>query len=147
MKENAVLNHLVDINRDACDFYSSAMTRLEDASLANTFRELESMHSNVITVLNRRIVENGGEADADGTLAGKGARMFGEIMAKMSGDPDETLISYLEEAEDRCLHSLEDAIDEDDISVETRALLSTELGVLKRTHDHMKSLKEIMRTH
>jgi uncharacterized protein (TIGR02284 family) len=147
MKENAVLNHLVDINRDACDFYSSAATKLEDTNLISTFRELESMHSNVITVLNRRIVENGGEADADGTLVGKGAKVFGELMAKVSSDSDETLISHLEEAEDRCLHSLEDAIEEDEISAETRALLSTELGVLKRTHDHMKSLKEVMRAH
>lgn len=143
--ENNVLAHLVDINQDASEFYSSAAQKVENPNLARTFRELETMHNNVIIVLNRRISENGGEAEIDGTLVGKTAKFFGELMAKVSNDVDETFVVRLEEAEDRCLHSLQDALQEDDLSTETKTLLRTELGTLQRTHDHMKALKMTMK--
>lgn len=143
-QENRVLTHLVDINQDACDFYSEASKRAESPEISHNFRELESLHQSVVSDLSRCIRENGGDPDADGTFTGKTVQFFGTLMSKLSSDVDETLVNYLEEAEDRCLHSMQDAIDEQKIRPHTKALLVGELSTLQRTHDHMKSLKDSM---
>lgn len=144
-KENKVLNDLVDINRDASEFYKSALDKVKNPRLERSFSDLERLHSSVASDLSRQIRNNGGVAAEDGTFAGKTARVFGEMLAKVSNDADETLVSRLEEAEDRCLHSMREALDDKNIHAETRALLVSELGTLQRSHDYMKALKDSMK--
>jgi uncharacterized protein (TIGR02284 family) len=143
-KENKILRHLVDINKDASQFYKSAVSRIKNARLERSFTDLELLHSAVVTDLTKKILENGGAPEADGTMIGKSARIFGELMAKVSNDADETLVAHLEEAEDRCLHSMREALDERHVQANTRALLIDELGTLQRSHDYMKALKDSM---
>lgn len=143
-KENKILNQLVDINQDASEFYKSALERVKNPRLERSFSDLQRLHNAVIHDLTQQIVENGGEPDVDGTIAGKTARVFGEMMARVSNDIDETLVSRLEEAEDRCLHSMREALDQRDMQPNTRALLVSELGTLQRSHDYMKALKDSM---
>lgn len=143
-KENKILAHLIDINQDASDFYNSALGRVRNSRLERSFSDLERLHSAVVSDLSRKIRENGGTTDADGTVVGKSARIFGELMSKVSNDADETLVTHLEEAEDRCLHTMREALDERDVQATTRALLIDELGTLQRSHDYMKALKDSM---
>jgi len=143
-KENRILNHLIDINHDASNFYKGALERVHNPRLERSFIDLEKLHSSVAADLARQVRANGGKPDHDGTIAGKTAQLFGELLAKVSNDADETLVSRLEEAEDRCLHSMREALDDKSIHAETRALLVSELGTLQRSHDYMKALKDSM---
>lgn len=143
-KENKVLSMLVDINQDACTFYKSALDRVQNPKLERSFSDLQKLHNSVVVDLEKQIRANGGTPDRDGTLAGKSARIFGEIIASVSTNVDETLVKRLEEAEDRCLHSMRDALDERNMQANTRALLVSELGTLQRSHDYMKALKDSM---
>jgi uncharacterized protein (TIGR02284 family) len=143
-KENKLLSNLVDINKDASEFYKAAVDCVENPRLERSFSDLERLHSAVVTDLTQQIRLNGGEPDIDGTIAGKAARIFGEMKAKISSDIDESLVSSLEEAEDRCLHSMREALDDRHMQVHTRALLVNELGTLQRSHDYMKALKDSM---
>ncbi len=143
-KENKIIGQLVDINQDACDFYKSAVSRVNNPRLERSFSDLERLHNSVVLNLTQRIRENGGTPDSEGTLRGKTARLFTEMMAKVSNDVDETLVSHLEEAEDRCLHSMRDALEDRNLQANTRALLVAELGSLQRSHDYMKALKDSM---
>lgn len=143
-KENKILENLADINQDACEFYKHALDKVQSPKLERSFADLERLHSGVVNDLEARIRANGGEPDRDGTLAGKTARMFSDILVALKSDVDETLVDRLEEAEDRCLHSMREALDEKDMHGNTRALLISELGTLQRSHDYMKSLKDSM---
>jgi len=141
-KENKILSHLIDINKDACSFYESALEKIENPHLQRSFSDLERLHEGIVIDLSRRLRDNGVHIGADGTMVGKAAQFFGEIAAKVSNDVDETLISRLEEAEDRCLHSMRDALDEGSIRPDTKAFLIEELSSLQKSHDYMKALKE-----
>lgn len=144
-KENKALGELIGINQDACSFYQSAAKKVDNTQLSRTFNDLENLHASVAASLSRQIVQNGGKVDEEGTMSGKAAQWFGEVMAKVSNDADETLVSHLEEAEDRCLHHMEDAIKDDDIRTQTKSLLTAELTSLKRSHDYMRNLKQFMK--
>lgn len=143
--ENKELGKLININKDAVEFYKSAQEKSENTSFRRTFQDLESLHSSVIMNLQSRIRSNGGNPEADETLKGQAAKFWGEMMANMSNDVDETLVKHLEEAEDRCLHSIEDAIQHDEVSPATKAALQKEKVALQKSHDYMKALKDSLK--
>ena len=143
--ENNKLNNLVSINKDASSFYQSAREKVENPQLNSTFQSLEDLHSAVVIDLQNYIRENGGEPENDQTMTGQVSEMWGNLMANMSSDVDETLVSHLEEAEDRCLHSIQDAMQDEDIRPETKTVLTSELNALRKSHDHMKALKDTMK--
>ena len=145
-KENNILGHLVDINKDACEFYEEAREEVHSDKLKQTFADLEALHRDVMTDIQSILIRNGGDAEADETLRGQVAQMWGELKAKVSNDFDKTIVSELEEAEDRCLHSIQDAINDTELSEPTRLRLEKDLTSLKRSHDYMKSLKDIMKS-
>lgn len=147
-EENKELGRLIDINKDAADFYDKALNEIESGNLKSTFSNLREIHNQVAVSLQNRLQNNGADFDtlsADGTLKGDASKLWGQLVAKVSNDVDETLVSHLEEAEDRCLHSVQDAIEKEELQAETKALLRRELSTLQRTHDHMKSLKDEMK--
>lgn len=144
-KENKELSKLININEDACEFYESAQKQAEDSQLKATFGNLENMHKSVIISLKNCVRANGGDPEAEETLAGQAQQFWGELMAKISNDVDETLVTHLEEAEDRCLHSIQDAIQSDDVGTSTKAALQNELSALQKSHDYMKALKDRMK--
>jgi len=145
-KENKILNHLADLNKDACEFYEEARDEVKSPKLKQTFGDLESLHRDVMTNLQSILVRNGGDADIDETLRGQIAQMWGELKAKVSNDFDATIVAELEEAEDRCLHAMQDAVKDTDISEPTRTRLQKDLQSLQRSHDYMKSLQDIMKS-
>lgn len=143
--ENNELHKLVNINKDACEFYNSAVQEAQSAEIKQTFTKLENLHRQVMGNLQNQIRINGGDPEADETLVGKGAQFWGELMAKVSNDVDTTLVKHLEEAEDRCLHSMEDAMKDDDIRPATKAALQSEMDTLRKAHDYMKALKDALK--
>jgi uncharacterized protein (TIGR02284 family) len=144
-QENKELSSLININEDACEFYEYAQEKAEDPEIKKTFRDLEGIHKNVVITLQQRVRTNGGTSDAGETIMGQAQKLWGELMASISNDVDETLVVQLEEAEDRCLHSMEDAIASDHVTSATRAALQEELNSLRKSHDYMKTLKENMK--
>lgn len=143
--ENKEICKLIDINKDAAGFYEDAQGKAESTYIKETFKNLEALHNDVIVNLSGYVTANGGEVDADETMVGGARQFFGELVAKVSNKPDEALVAHLEEAEDRCLHSISDAIEDDDMSPSGKALLQKELSTLQKTHDYMKALKDSMK--
>lgn len=143
--ENNKLIKLIRINEDASEFYESAQDEVESTHLKTTFKDLEVLHSDVIKNLKARVLINGGDADADETAYGKACEMFGILMSKISNDTDETLVKHLEEAEDRCLESMQEIMESDGVTPETKTLLVDELSALRKSHDYMKALKDQMK--
>ena len=144
-KENEELGKLININKDACDFYKSAQEKTKSGAFKRTFQDLESLHRSVIINLKECVRANGGNAEASDTFTGQATQFWGELMVNISNDVDETLVKHLEEAEDRCLHSIEEAIKEDDLTPATKTVLNNELSALQKSHDYMKALKDSLK--
>lgn len=143
--ENKKLIKLIRINEDASEFYESAQEEVESPRLKETFKDLEVLHSDVTKTLKSRVTMNGGDADVDETVVGQVSEMFGILMSKVSNDTDGMLVTHLEEAEDRCLESMEEVMKSDGITPETKTVLVNELSALRKSHDYMKALKDHMK--
>lgn len=139
------LDEVVSNSKDAVDFYNSAQTKAEDPDLKKIFAQLANTHRNTLIAVERLIQVRGKDRSAEdisGTIIGQSNKLFGELLASISSKPDEKLIARLEEAEDRCLHSLEEATNIKEFSATERQLLESELLAVKNSHGNMKYLKQ-----
>lgn len=145
--ENKKITNLININQDASTFYyESAKELVESPNLKSTFKDLGDLHKDIASNLETFVKQNGDPSvEADETMVGEMSKFWGKLKAKISNDTDETLIAQLEEAEDRCLHSMQDLMNSDDITAETKLLLQREYTALRKSHDYMKDLKDFMK--
>ncbi len=143
-KSTETIQKLININEDACDFYSTALEKAESPQLKDSFRNLETLHKGVVINLEQYNSLRGENREPQKTLAGQARQTWGKLEAKISNDTDKALVKNLEETEDRCLHSIQDAIQDNDISSQAKALLMTEMQALQKSHDYMRALKECM---
>lgn len=133
---------VIDINKDACNFYKAAQLEAKDQTVKGIFQNFEQLHNGVVIDLQKYVTQHGGDPEADSTVTGMAQQVWGEVKAKLSSEPDESLISSLEEAEDRCIHSIKDAIKDDSISAEARTALKRQEATLQKSHDYMKIMKQ-----
>lgn len=145
LNNQSTLETLIGINKDAMEFYESARDEVKSEQLKSTFGALEDLHGEVVLNLQTHARDLGHDDDADETVIGQMKEFWGMLMAKVSNDVDETLVTHLEEAEDRCLHSMHDAIKSDTVTPETKSILEKELSALNKSHDYVKALKESMK--
>ncbi len=141
-KEIDQISDLINLNKDAAVFYSDAQDKVEDQKLKSIFQDLKQGHSNIVKNLSNYLQSRNENVDVEETYKGKLANIWGDIAAKFSSDVDHTLIKHLEEAEDRCLHQMQDIMNSDEISELTKAAITKEALALRKTHDYMKHLKD-----
>lgn len=142
---NKELKKLANINEDACEFYEEAREKAENPQLKKTFRNLESLHKAVVINLQDHIRKNGGNPETKETMVGEAKEFWGTLMASISNDVDQTLVTHLEEAEDRCLNKIKDIMKNKDIPASTKAFLQSEYQALQKSHDYVKALKDCMK--
>lgn len=139
------ISKLVNLNKDACEFYEEAKEKVDSVSIKQTFSNLETLHRNVMTNLQQQLRIMGGDPEADETFGGDMAQLWANISASVSNDTDTTWVSHLEEAEDRCLHQIQDIMKDEDIDASVKASLTKEAETLRQSHDFMKDLKDCMK--
>lgn len=136
------VSKIIDINKDASDFYHDAQEKAKSPTVKDIFKDYEQLHKSVVIELQNYVSQKGGDPEAGNTFAGQAGEVWGKVRAALSPNVDESLITSLEEAEDRCIHSIDDAIANDDLSPETRVALKKQQETLHKSHDYMKIMKE-----
>lgn len=139
---NKEVSKIININEDARQFYQTAQEKAENDTVKNIFKDFENLHEGIVINLQNYVRQNGGDPETDGTMTGNVSEMWGKARAALSSNTDESLIASLEEAEDRCIHSIKDAISDDDLPADARATLKREEETLQRSHDYMKIMKQ-----
>jgi uncharacterized protein (TIGR02284 family) len=118
---------------------------VEDQILKEQFIRLADSHYTTMNRVDALVQEKDSSRTHDApseTFVGTSSRIFGELLAKVSSNPDATLVKRLQEAEVRCLESIQLAIKNNDITESSRTVLKEELKNIQKTHEHMKQLKD-----
>ena len=141
-KDTKEVCKIININEDACDFYETAQEATKNPDMKKIFQNFENLHKGVIINLQNYVRQQGSDPEAENTMAGQMQEMWGKMKASLSNDVDESLIVSLEEAEDRCIHSIDDAVKNTDLSPAARTALKKEQSALHKSHDYMKIMKD-----
>lgn len=146
LKTEHKIQNLINICEDAREFYTDAIDQTNDSEMKQLFRNMADIRKSVIVDLRAHMRQHNMKIEEPSeTVMGQVNKFLGENIAKWSDNADNALVTYLEEAEDRCLHSFQDVSNDNDIPNETRILIKKELETLQKTHDYMKELKDTMK--
>lgn len=142
-KNTRMLKELVQIARDNADFYESAREDIKNPAMKDLFTRMAAAKRNLIQGLGARLALSGEEVPDSGTTAGNMRKMYADILASLTSRDEAVYVSQLEEAEDRLLEHLNEALQEvDDVAV--REAVTAQLPQVRACHDEMRALKRRM---
>jgi uncharacterized protein (TIGR02284 family) len=140
------LKELVQIARDNADFYEAARDEVKNPALKDLFTRMAAAKRNLIQALGARLALSGEEVPDSGTMAGNMRKMYADIRAALTKNDETVYVSQLEEAEDRLLAHLNEALQSlDDPAM--REAVTTQLPQVRACHDEMRALKQRMDPH
>ena len=141
-KNLELLQDVMQIAVDGRDFYRSASAAVDIPFLKNHFAQMADTKDRLLTDLSGHITARGEEPVFSGTLVGGLRRAYADVLARLSQKPASyTYAAQLEEAEDRLLRQLDEALQETD-SMAVRAVLLEALPRLRQSHDQIKQLRD-----
>ncbi len=141
-----VLNDLVHINNDRIEGYEKA---IEDSK--NGVSDYQSIFSKMIDQSRKYkqelislINSKGGDADRDSTTSsGKIHRAWMDVKTAFAGKSEKSVLESCEFGEDAAQKAYDSALSSDDLTSETRQLLSQQKSELKNSHDLIKAQRDM----
>jgi uncharacterized protein (TIGR02284 family) len=142
MKHVETLNDLIRINNDRVDGYNKAALQTADEDLRTLFTSLASQSSQFAAELKKH-VRSEGEDPAEGTtVSGKIYRTWMDVKAKFGGDDRKGLLSSCEFGEDAAQKAYKMALEDDDLPVDLRMLITDQKATLKQAHDKIRDMRD-----
>ncbi len=138
------LNSFLRGELSAVETYRMALDKLDATSPARAeIQTCMASHHERVTALREAIIQLGGKPSDSSGPWGVFAKAI-EGAAKAFGD--KAAIAALEEGEDHGLRDYKDELDDDDLDIQSRSLLTSRLlPAQQATHDRMSALKKQMR--
>ena len=140
-----VLNDLIKINNDRIEGYEKAIKDSQpDTNYDELFNRMIQQSSIIRQELSNEIRRMGGESATDGTTnSGKIYRTWMDVKSAFTGKSEKSALELCEFGEDAAQKAYEEALSSEDISNETRELLSRQKNELKESHDIIKAERDM----
>jgi uncharacterized protein (TIGR02284 family) len=142
-KAAEVLNDLIQINNDRISGYEKAAneTSAEDADLRSLFNNMAGESRVFVAELRKQVIRKGEETAEGTTLKGKIYRAWMDVKATFTGKDRKTILASCEFGEDAAQKAYQEALNED-LTVETRLLVTQQKTNLKKSHDKIKRMRD-----
>jgi len=139
-----VLNDLIQINNDRIEGYQKAIEQLEptDTDLINLFNGFINQSQELKSALQNEVFSLGEEIDTGTTASGKIYRAWMDIKAAFTGHDRQTALNNCEFGEDAAQKAYRTAEASEDLSPNTRILITNQKMELKSAHDKVKLLRD-----
>ncbi len=122
--------------------FESAADRLNDErpDVAAQFRQFSQQRASMSAELKVVAAAYGDEIDQRSTLPGALHRGWIAVKDALTGDDATAVINAAETGEDHAVEDYEEALSEEGVSPEFRALISRQLTLVQETHDYVRGL-------
>jgi len=140
----ATLNSLIETTIDSVDGYRESAAATEDARLKGMFETFASDRGKVVQDLRARVTALGGTPEDDGTVLAAAHRKFVDLKSLVTGRDDQAIVNEVERGEDHIKAKFEKAVADEEISAETRGIITTAFESVRRGHDAMSQMKHSM---
>lgn len=138
-----VLNKLTERLIDSADGYEQAADATDRADLKTQFKELAVERRQMAAKFREKVRSLGGDPEDDGSLLAAAHRTFLSIRASIQDDA-KAAVTEVERGEDTLTNDFENAIADEDISMDTRAFIRQHWHAPERDHARVERLKQAM---
>src|SRR3990170_3751389 len=129
---------------DSVNGYRDAAQNAEGTKFQELFRRNADEPSRIVEELRSEIRRLGGNAPDDGSFLGATHQRFLDLKAAVTGRDDKAIINEVERGEDYLKEKFETALNNADLSTETRAVVERAYQSVRSGHDQVSALKHGM---
>ena len=143
--EETTVKELIKTLEDGRDGFAKAAERLETDSagdVARRFREFSEQRGAMADELRRCARLEGYEIPQGGTVAGAVHRGWIAVKDMLTGDDASAVISAAEQGEDHAKSKFRDALSDQSLSPEVRAVVQEQATQVNTAHDYVSALKK-----
>lgn len=144
-KQVEVLNDLVQINNDRIAGYEKAIAAIDDKEnedLRLLFERMINNSKDYNEILEKQVGLLNGEPALGTSGAGKLYRAWMELKAYVTGGDRLAILSSCVTGEETAIRAYEEALAEEELAIELKQLLNTQLSDLQQSYSEINALKE-----
>ncbi len=135
-----VLNSLIETTIDSADGYREAAKESDNPRFQGLFEQRSFERQQVADDLRSTVTSLGGEPEDDGSILAKAHRAFLDIKHALLRD-EQSVVNSVENGEDFIKAKFETALEDSEVSPETKEAIRRAWGSVKTGHDQMRDLK------
>jgi uncharacterized protein (TIGR02284 family) len=143
-KDASTLNSLIATTIDSINGYQESADAVENPQFRELFQELSRDRQQVLPELQAAVGQLGGNPEDDGTALAAAHRGWVDLKSAITGRDDKAVINEVERGEDHIKHKYEAALEEGELSAETRAVIQRAYESVRRGHDRVRDLKHAL---
>lgn len=136
------LNHLIEILRDGQNGYKTAAEDAKDAELASLFRRYSDQRAEFVTQLQTRLLSLGVEPEKFGSATGAMHRTWIDLKAALSSNEPHAVLAEAERGEDAAVDAYKKALDNNELDLPTRDIITRQYQEVQAAHDKVKQLRD-----
>ncbi len=136
------LNSLIATTLDSADGYAESAKDAKSPSLVTLFTERSTERRQVASMLQQRVRLLGGDPEDEGTVLASAHRMFVNLRVSLASNDNKAVVDEVERGEDHIKHKFEDALKDNDVSPDTRAVITDAYTSVCNGHDQMRDIKK-----
>lgn len=142
--EITALNTLIATTIDSVNGYQESAQSVESERFRQLFMELAQDRQQVIPQLQAEVARLGGNPEDDGSTLAAAHRAFVDLKSAITGRDDKAVINEVERGEDYIKEKYEAALNNADLSAETRQVVNQAYESVRRGHDRVRDLKHAL---
>ena len=144
--EISTLNTLIATTIDSINGYEDSAQNVDNERFREIFRQRANERQEVVENLRAEVRRLGGNPEDDGSFMGKAHQRFEDLKAAITGRDEKAIINEVERGEDYLKGKFEAALNDGDLSGESRSVVQSCYQSVRDGHDQMSSLKHGMET-
>ena len=139
--DTSKLDDLITTTIDSIKGYENSAENAPDSPLASFFRDMAAERKQVVTTLQARSRALGGSPTEQGSAAGTLHRRWEDLRSALGGG-DAAVIKEVERGEDYLKEEFERAMNDENVSEETRAVIRSCYDSVRHGHDTASMMKK-----
>jgi uncharacterized protein (TIGR02284 family) len=136
-----VLNGLIKTTIDSVDGYRAAAEAKDTGRFVSMFFDRANEREDVVERLQDAVTAKGGNPEDDGSFLASAHRSFMGLKETVMGNDERAVVSEVERGEDVIKAKYEAALEDQNLSPDTRTLIADCYTSVKQGHDQMRDLK------
>ena len=138
----STLNNLIETCKDGQNGFQTAAEGVKNSELKTLFHTYSQQRAQFAGELQAEVSRLGGDPEQTGSVAASLHRGWINIKSAVTGEDEAAVISECERGEDSAVRNYEDALADEDLPADIRAIVERQFAQVTEAHDRIRSIEK-----